>query len=90
MRLMGERGSCLNFNQTASEWAAVLCRHRGHRASLCNETMHMPLSLSSTLRKTVVAPCLLIRAAYLSSPSLATFNTGAMETRGENGIAALK
>lgn len=90
MRLMGERGSCLNFNQTASEWAAVLCRHWGHRASLCNETMHTLLSLSSTLRKTVVAPCLLIRAAYLSSPSLATFNTGAMETRGENGIAVLK
>lgn len=88
MRLMGERGSCLNFNQRASEWAGVLCRHWGHRESLCNETMHTLLSLS--LRKTVVAPCLLIRAVYLFSPSLATFNTGTMETRGENGITELK
>ncbi len=80
MQLMEERSSCLNFNQRASECAAT------------GDTKHLSVmkpcihSLSS-LRKTLVAPCLLI---YLSSPSLATFNTGAMETRGENRITALK
>lgn len=47
MRLMGERSSCLNFNQRASEWATLLCRHWGYGASLHNETMHTLLSFLS-------------------------------------------
>lgn len=74
VRLMGERSSCLNFNQRASEWAAT---GDTKHLSVMKPCIHSSLS---TLRKTLVAPCLLIRAVYLSSPSLATVNTGAMET----------
>lgn len=58
--------------------------------SVMKPCIRCSLSLSPTLRKTAVAPCLLIRAVYLFWPNLATFNTGTMETRGENGITELK
>lgn len=86
MRLMGRTSSCLNFNQRVTLTVPPL----GRGAALRNESMHTPISLVSTLRKTPAAPCLLIQAVYLSSTSRATLNTGSMETRGENRITALQ